>query len=267
MKITHEKDLLNLKNNKFIGALPQFKNSQITINGQNNILFCEDGVTLHNSRIDFNGENSVLYLSNNSFDYSVNISINGNNVCFIGKNNFFNGITTIVLSESENVVIGDDCLFSYGISIRVADGHLIYHTKTKERLNFTKSIFIGDHVWLGQNAIILKGTHIGSGSIIGAGAVLSNKVVASNTTFAGSPARLIKEDTFWVGYSVHPWDEFTTLKYSNYKSDNFTYEIDENTLDFEDIEFDLNEFRNPENILTYIESNFLEAGKNRFALK
>lgn len=267
MQITSPEELLNLKENEFIGELPKLTNSQININGKNNIFVCEENVNLWNSKIDFNGDNSVLYLSSNTFDYALNISINGNNVCFIGKNNYFNGMSTIVLSESKNVIIGEDCLFSYGISIRVADAHLIYHTKTKERLNFSKSIFIGDHVWLGQSAMILKGTRIGSGSIIGAGSVLSNKIVPSNTTFAGSPARLTKNDTFWVGYSVHPWDEFTTLKYSKYTTDNFIYETDDDTLDFEDVDYDLDEFENPKNILTYIESNLLEAGKNRFALK
>lgn len=266
MKITSPEELLNLKDNKFLGEVPKFTNSQININGKNNILFCEENVSLWNSRIDFNGDNSILYLSSNTFDYALNISINGNNVCFIGKNNFFNGITTIVLSESQNVIIGEDCLFSYGISVRVADVHLIYHTKTKERLNFSKSIYIGDHVWLGQSAMILKGTHIGSGSIIGANSVLSNKIVPSNTTFAGSPARLTKKDTFWVGYSVHPWDELTTLKYSKYESENFVYAVDSTTFDLEDIEFDLNAFHDVKDILSYIESNFLEAGKNRFAL-
>ena len=266
MQITSPEELLNLNNNKFIGEIPKLTNSQININGENNILFCEENVNLWNSRIDFNGDNSILYLSSNNFDYALNISINGNNVCFIGKNNFFNGILTIVLSESQNVIIGEDCLFSYGISIRVADGHLIYHTKTKERLNFSKSIYIGDHNWLGQSTMILKGTHIGSGSIIGANSVLSNKIVPSNTTFAGSPARLTKKNTFWLGYSVHPWDEITTLKYSKYKSENFIYKIDNNTLDLEEIELDLNTFSNVDEILFYIQSTFLEAGKNRFAL-
>lgn len=266
MQIKNGNELLELKNNEFIGEVPNLKNSQININGKNNILVCEENVNLWNSRIDFNGDNSVLYLSSNTFDYALNISINGNNVCFIGKNNYFNGVSTLVLSESKNVIIGEDCLFSYGISIRVADAHLIYHTKTKERLNFSNSIFIGDHVWLGQSAMILKGTQIGSGSIIGAGSILSNKIVPSNTTFAGSPARLTKNDTFWVGYSVHPWDEFTTIKYSKYSTEDFTYGIDEKTLNFEDIDDDLNDLIKPKDIVNYIKANLIESYKNRFTI-
>lgn len=266
MQITNAEDLLEIKDNEFIGELPKLTNSQININGKNNTFVCEEGVHLLNSRIDFNGENSFLYLSCSSFDYDINISINGNNVCFIGKNNYFNGLSTIVLSESKNVVIGEDCMFSYGVSIRVADVHLIYNTKTKERSNFSKSIYIGDHVWLSQGAMILKGTQIGSGSIIGANSVLSNKTVPSNTTFAGSPARLTKKDTFWVGYSVHPWNEDTTNKYSKYHSEDFVYAKDEYSLDFKDIEYNLNNLSQPDDVLSYIASTFLENRKNRFAL-
>lgn len=266
MQITNAEELLNLEDNKFIGEPPKLTNSQININGKNNILVCEDNVNLWNSRIDFNGDNSILYLSSNNFDYATNISINGNNICFIGKNNFFNGISTIVLSESKNIIIGEDCLFSYGISIRVSDGHLIYNTKTKERTNHSKSIYIGDHVWIGQGSMILKGTRIGSGSIIGANSTLSNKIVPSNTTFAGSPARLTKECTFWLGYSVHPWSEKTTEEYSKYDSENFTYYKDDNTLDFNNVESDLDKISNIEEVIEYIGFNFLEAGKNRFAL-
>ena len=267
MQITNGNELLNLENNEFIGEVPKLTNSQININGKNNTLVCEENVNLWNSRIDFNGDNSIVYLSSNSFDYAVNISINENNICFIGKNNFFNGITTIVLSESKNVIIGSNCLFSYEVSLRVADVHLIYHTKTKERLNPSKSIYIGDHVWLGQNALILKGTRIGSGSIIGANSVLSNKIVPSNTTFAGSPARLTKEDTFWIGYSVHPWNEKTTKEYSKFDSENFVYTPDDNSLDFGKIELDLNNIQNHEDVIFYIIANFLEDNKNRFSFK
>ena len=265
MQITHGEELLNLKNNQFIGEVPKLMSSQININGKNNIIICEENVSLWHSRIDFNNDNSILYLSSSQFDYYFNISINGNNICFIGRNNFFNGLLHLVLSESKNIIIGDDCLISYNISIRTSDVHLLYNSKTKERINYSKSVYIGDHVWLGQSAVILKGTKIGSGATIGANSVLSNKIIPSNTTFVGSPARLLHEDTFWIGYSVHPWDEETTNKYSKHESDMFIYTPDENTLKFDEIENELNNISNLDELLTYVGTNFLYAGKNRFA--
>jgi acetyltransferase-like isoleucine patch superfamily enzyme len=266
VQITEANQLLELEENRFIGETPDLVNSTINFNGKNNILDCEEDVKLVNSRIDFNFENSILYLSSNPHNYFVNISINERNVCFIGKNNFFNGLTTIVLSEAKNLVIGGDCLLSYNVIIRVSDGHAIYNSKSKSRLNYSKSIYIGDHVWLGQNAMIFKGSHIGSGSIIGAGSIVSNKVIPSNMTFAGSPVRMINDDVFWIPHSIHKWGEEEIDKMKEYNSDLFIFNEDSLTLDLQEIEEDFNNLTADE-ILGCIKNNFLNKNKNRFFIK
>ena len=51
---------------------------------------------------------------------------------------------------------------------------------------------IEEDVWIGVNAIILKGIIIGKGAIVAAGAVVT-KNVPPNTIVAGNPAKVIKE--------------------------------------------------------------------------
>lgn len=51
---------------------------------------------------------------------------------------------------------------------------------------------IGNDVWIGQNATVLPGVHIGNGAIIGAGSVVSNDVEAY-TIVAGNPAKPIRK--------------------------------------------------------------------------
>lgn len=267
MRITKGEELLNIENNQFIGEVPKMINSQININGSNNIIICEDNIILWHCLVDINHDNSILYISSNTFNYYFNISFNGNNICIIGKNNYFNGQLHLVLSESKNIIIGNECMFSHGISIRTSDVHLLYNSKTKERINYSKSVYIGDHVWIGQSAIILKGTQIGSGATIGANSTVSNKKIPSNTTFVGSPARPLHEDTFWIGYSVHPWDEETTQKYSKHESDMFIYTPDDDTLSFDEIENELNNIDDLEAFMTYIGLTLFYAGKNRFATR
>ena len=75
----------------------------------------------------------------------------------------------------KNIIIGDNCMISFGSWIRNTDPHLVYDSSTYCRINPSKSVLIGDHVWIGQSCIILKGTVVGSGAILGAGSVVSGK--------------------------------------------------------------------------------------------
>lgn len=79
------------------------------------------------------------------------------------------------MSEHKHCFIGDNCMFSFDILIRNSDHHLIYDCENNKRINPTKSVFIGDHVWIGQLVNILKGTRIDSGSIVGASSVVAGK--------------------------------------------------------------------------------------------
>ena len=53
-------------------------------------------------------------------------------------------------------------------------------------------IVIGNDVWIGYEAVILSGVHIGDGAIIGAGAVVT-KDIPPYTIAAGVPARVIRK--------------------------------------------------------------------------
>ena len=53
------------------------------------------------------------------------------------------------------------------------------------------SVSIGDYVWVGDRAIILRGVTIGEHSIIGAGSVVTRDI-PSYSIAAGNPARVIK---------------------------------------------------------------------------
>jgi maltose O-acetyltransferase len=55
-------------------------------------------------------------------------------------------------------------------------------------------VIIGDDVWIGHGAVILKGVTIGDRAVIGAGAVVTRGVPA-DTVVAGNPARVVKRLT------------------------------------------------------------------------
>lgn len=57
-------------------------------------------------------------------------------------------------------------------------------------------ISIGNHVWIGTNAIILKGVDIGDGAVVAAGAVVTRSV-PPRCIVAGNPAKIVKENVEW----------------------------------------------------------------------
>lgn len=59
-----------------------------------------------------------------------------------------------------------------------------------------KPITIRNHVWLGENVMILKGVTIGEGAIVAASSLVL-KDVPPHTLVAGSPAKVIKDNVSW----------------------------------------------------------------------
>lgn len=90
------------------------------------------------------------------------------------------------------IEIGKDCAIGRDVVIRSYDGHTI----KKIGYNISEPIKIGNHVWIGQGAQILKGVNIGDGAVIAAGAVVT-KDVAPHTSVGGVPAKLISQDVYW----------------------------------------------------------------------
>ncbi len=205
-------------NNIIEGENVDYSKSKIDFKGEGNILFLEGDLSLGNSNIDFKGNNSIVFLRSTNAEYRLKISIFHDSVIYFGLNSTVfcrKKLKSLVLNayERKNIFIGNDVMFSHGIRITTSDAHLIYSTKTLERKNYSKSIFIGDHVWIGREATLLKGTQIFSGSIIGSNSLVSGKIIKSNTSWAGNPAKLISEDVFWVRPNVNKLTEEESNEY------------------------------------------------------
>lgn len=87
------------------------------------------------------------------------------------------------------IVIGNDCLITYGSRILSHDGasRMIDPKDSGEG-----RVIIGDNVFVGVNAVIMRNVTVGSNSVIGAGAIVT-KDVPPGVLVAGNPAKVIKE--------------------------------------------------------------------------
>ncbi len=111
----------------------------------------------------------------------------------IGDGSFLGHGTTFSIMES--VIIGRNCLIAGGVSIRDNDGHPVDAAERRNNARCTidgiSRVVIGDDVWIGACATVLKGVHVGNRAIIGANAVVTTDVPA-DTVVAGNPGRVIK---------------------------------------------------------------------------
>lgn len=97
--------------------------------------------------------------------------------------------------ENTSILIDEDCMFSHNVIIRTSDGHYIFDEQNN-RINPSKSIKIGKHVWISMNCTILKGVTIGDGAIIGIGSIVTHDI-DSCCIAVGIPAKIIKKNIHW----------------------------------------------------------------------
>ena len=91
------------------------------------------------------------------------------------------------------VTIGSHVNLAQGITVTALNHNF---EDTNQRIDEqgvnTTAVAIGDDVWIGANAVILPGVHIGNHCVVAAGAVVT-KDVPAHSLVAGVPAKIIKQ--------------------------------------------------------------------------
>lgn len=143
------------------------------------------------------GENSKIILGGGKngeqilIGYGSYIQVGKNAELSIG-NTFINREVKIICNE--NIKIGDGCIIAMGTVIRDNDGG--NHQILSPEYTNAKPVKIGNHVWLGENSMVLKGVTIGDGAVVAASSVVT-KDVPPRCLVAGTPAKVIRENIEW----------------------------------------------------------------------
>lgn len=141
-------------------------------------------------------KNSFVKIGNIQVKERLHIKVLGHD----GRIEIGDGTTIVsanmIVNTLGKISIGKDCMFAHSISIMQSDQHLIFDKESKLRINNTKNIMIGNHVWIGRETELLGGAEIGDGSVCGARTVTSGKF-PGNVILAGCPARVIRENILW----------------------------------------------------------------------
>ena len=136
-------------------------------------------------------EQATLIIKNNFKIFSgAEIYINRNAKLILGSGYINNHVN---LHCFERIEIGEDVAIADHVTIRDSDSHL-FNGKSPQLA--TQPISIGDHVWIGTGATILKGVNIGKGAVVAAGAVVT-KDIPPACLAGGVPAKLLQENITW----------------------------------------------------------------------
>ncbi len=126
-----------------------------------------------------------------SLQRGVRVVVDGGRLS-IGHATNVNGLTKILCASG--VTIGADCTLSWDVQILDNDFHSL--TVGGVERPMTAPVVIGDRVWIGTGAIVLKGVTIGDGAVVAAGAVVSSDV-APGAIVGGIPAKQIGTADAW----------------------------------------------------------------------
>lgn len=142
------------------------------------------------------GKNSdVKFGSSISIGGGVNIIVKDNAQFSVGDNTYFTSDAHIEAVNS--ISIGSGCAISWGITIIDDDHHtIVYEGNKSAASNKRSSVTIGNKVWIGCNATILKDTVIGNNCVIAANSLVKG-VFPDNCLIAGNPAKIIRQSVTW----------------------------------------------------------------------
>jgi len=131
-------------------------------------------------------------------------AVGENGRCTVGDFTLLNGALIMV---EERIDIGSHCLVSWNVGIADSDFHPLepaqrfidaqalapfFKNRPPRPKLKTARVKIGDNVWIGMGAVILKGVSIGDNSVVAAGAIVT-KSIPPNTIVAGNPAEVVKQ--------------------------------------------------------------------------
>ncbi|MBE9600307.1 hypothetical protein [Pedobacter sp. MC2016-24] len=172
-------------------------NSRILIKGNNN------AITFGNqSRLEVDIK---IYGDNNVIEIGENCSVKGtkfwvedqNNKILIGNATTIEKDTELACIEGCNITIGVDCMLSSDIVVRTGDSHSIVDLQGK-RINPSRNVVVGNHVWIGHKAVLSKGAGVSNHSIVASGAMVTSSFEEGNCILGGFPAVVIKSNIDWM---------------------------------------------------------------------
>jgi acetyltransferase-like isoleucine patch superfamily enzyme len=146
------------------------------------------------SRTVFEIKGNIEFMGSAFLGLGSKISVQDGATLELGNNFIITAQSTIICGH--HISFGQNCLLSWDITIMDTDFHKIMD-KDDKVINNPKEIIIGDKVWIGFGAKILKGSVIGDNNVIAANSLINSIFSSENSVIGGNPSRILREDISW----------------------------------------------------------------------
>lgn len=147
--------------------------------------------------ISFTGKNNIVFLGPHSRFCNADIRVTGSNcVLYFGAFSTVESIIVILSGDAGKIEIGDHCMLSARIIIDRSDHHSVYDSATGAKINEDKDVAIADHVWIGRDVRVSKGSTVGKDAVVGQASLVTGDL-KGGCAYGGVPARCIKEGVTW----------------------------------------------------------------------
>lgn len=185
------------KNNRLINEGAYLKGCRIRVHGSGNTVRIGSFCRLYGANITIEGDSNTITLGDYVYANGVDLYMEDNGGTIrVGDHTTFAGAAHLACIEGRECSVGSRCLFSSDVVIRVGDSHSLLDLQGS-RINPSADVHIGDHVWVGARAMILKGVNIHRDCVVGTGAVVTKGTPGPNCALGGNPASVVKTDINW----------------------------------------------------------------------
>lgn len=170
---------------------------KFNISSSDNEINVHDHALLFNCKIEIRGEKNSLMIGKDCIFQSVSFCLRDTGSSISIGNRTQGRLDSFVAMEGKRVDVGEGSLFSYNVEIRNTDSHSILN-EAGNRTNPAVDVFIGNHVWVAQDCLLLKGTYLAGNSIVGAKSLVNKRFEETGSLIAGTPAKILKSGFDWT---------------------------------------------------------------------
>ncbi len=113
---------------------------------------------------------------------------------FIGRDVYIGPQVLLLADKGAEIHIGDKVMFGPQVKLIANDHRFNDPLRPIRESGYVEKagIWVGNDVWIGAGATVLKGVRVEDGAVIGAGSVVTRDV-SSGEVWAGNPARKVKD--------------------------------------------------------------------------